>query len=238
MGVRKLVLISHSIFIFYLPGFALINYDKIVKRFDCCVTNYCLHMDVAINTPNQVQHWYESFRSHFMAMGLRSGYPREEINDLISQLFLDLLEKNIDPLTINNPQAWLSTVFRRKLIDHYRSSTKSRFVDAGKILEEYAVPSVQETLEQVQANAELVTQIKKAYKKLPNRCQKVIYLKFYKGLTTEQIADQTGLNKRTVYNNLFEGVKLLRKELNQQFPGFQFAAMLSVLPFLATDGLF
>ncbi|HKO80389.1 MAG TPA: sigma-70 family RNA polymerase sigma factor [Chitinophagaceae bacterium] len=192
-------------------------------------------MDVAINTPNQLQYWYESFRSHFMAMGLRSGYHKEEISDLISQLFLDLLEKNIDPRTINNPQAWLSTAFRRKLIDHYRSSSKNRFIDAGKILEEYAVPSVQDTLEQVQANAELVAQIRKAYKKLPNRCQKVIYFKFYKGLTTEQIADQTGLNKRTVYNNLFEGVKLLRKELNQQFPGFQFAAMLSILPLLPTD---
>jgi RNA polymerase sigma factor (sigma-70 family) len=192
-------------------------------------------MDAAINTSHHVQYWYESFRSHFMAMGLRLGYRKEEISDLISQLFLDLLEKNIDPKTIQNPQAWLSTAFRRKLIDHYRRSPKNRFVDAGQILEEYSVPSVQDILEQVQSNAELVVQIRKAYKKLPNRCQKVIYLKFYKGLTTEQIADQTGLNKRTVYNNLFEGIKLLRKELNQQFPGFQFAAMLTMLPFLPTD---
>ena len=192
-------------------------------------------MDAGVNGSHQIQCWYESFRSHLINMGLRSGYRKEEICDLISQFFLDLLEKNIDPRTINNPQAWLSTAFRRKLIDHYRSSPKNRFVDAGKILEEYSVPSVQDTFEQVQANAELVAQIRKAYKKLPNRCQKVIYLKFYKGLTTEQIADQTGLNKRTVYNNLFEGVKLLRNELNQQFPGFQFAAMLSILPFLPAN---
>jgi RNA polymerase sigma factor (sigma-70 family) len=191
-------------------------------------------MNVAVNT-NQVQYWYESFHSHFMTMGLKLDYRKEEISDLISQFFLDLLEKNIDPQTLNNPKAYLSTAFRRKLIDHYRSAKKNRFVDACKVLEEYAVPSVQDTLEQVQANAELVTQIREAYKKLPNRCQKVIYLKFYKGLTTDQIADQTGLNKRTVYNNLFEGVKILRKELNQQFPGFQFAAMLSILPFLPAD---
>lgn len=194
-------------------------------------------MDVAVNT-NQVQYWYESFRSPFMAMGLRLGYRKEEISDIISQFFLDLLEKNIDPQTLNSPKAYLSTAFRRKLVDHYRSSAKNRFVDADKILEEYSVPSVQDTLEQVQANAKLISQIRKAYQKLPDRCQKVIYLKFYKGFTTEQIADQTGLNKRTVYNNLFEGVKLLRKELNQQFPDFQFAAIISILPFLATEGLF
>lgn len=195
-------------------------------------------MDAALNTPHQIQYWYESFRSHFINMGLRLGYRQEELSDIISQFFLDLLEKNIDPRTINNPQAYLSTAFRRKLVDHYRSSIKNRFVDAGKILEEYSEPSVQDTLEQVQANAELISQIGRAYKKLPNRCQKVIYQKFYEGLTTEQIAEQTGLSKRTVYNNLFEGVKLLRTELNKQFPGVQFAALLSCLPLLGASTIF
>lgn len=195
-------------------------------------------MDVALNTSLQIQYWYESFRSHLTNIGLGLGYHQEEVSDIISQFFLDLLEKNIDPRTINNPQAYLSIAFRRKLIDHYRRTLKNRFVDAGKIVEEDTEPSVQDTLERVQANTELIDQIRRAYKKLPNRCQKVIYLKFYKGLTTEQIAEQTGLTKRTVYNNLFEGVKLLRNELSQQRPGFQFAAMLSALPCLLTETIF
>jgi RNA polymerase sigma-70 factor (ECF subfamily) len=195
-------------------------------------------MEIAANTANQVQYWYESFRSHFIIMGLKLGYKKEELSDIISQFFLDLLEKNIDPCTIDNPQAYLSTAFRRRLVDHYRSSINNRFVDTGKILEEYSEPSLQDTLEQVQANADLINQVRRAYKKLPDRCQKAIYLKFYKGLTTEQIADQTGLSKRAVYNNLFEGVKQLRKELNQQLPGFQFAAMLSVLSCLLSDTFF
>jgi RNA polymerase sigma-70 factor (ECF subfamily) len=171
-------------------------------------------------------------------MGLRLGYKKEELSDIISQFFLDLLEKNIDPHTIDNPQAYLSTAFRRKLIDHYRSSSKTSFVDITIIPEDYTEPSVQQVLEQVQTNTELISQIRKAYKKLPDRCQKVIYLKFYQGLTTEQIAEQTGLSKRTVYNNLFEGIKLLRVDLNQQFPGVQFAALLTYLPLLGTSIIF
>jgi RNA polymerase sigma-70 factor (ECF subfamily) len=195
-------------------------------------------MDAAVNIPHPVQYWYEAFRSQFMAMGLRLGYRKEEVSDIISQFFLDLLEKNIDPHTIDNPQAYLSTAFRRKLIDHYRSSSKTSFVDITIIPEDYTEPSVQQVLEQVQTNTELISQIRKAYKKLPDRCQKVIYLKFYQGLTTEQIAEQTGLSKRTVYNNLFEGIKLLRVDLNQQFPGVQFAALLTYLPLLGTSIIF
>ena len=171
-------------------------------------------------------------------MGLRLGYKKEELSDIISQFFLDLLEKNIDPHTIDNPKAYLSTAFRRKLIDHYRSSSKKSFVDVSIIPEDYTEPSVQQVLEQVQTNTELISQIRKAYKKLPDRCQKVIYLKFYQGLTTEQIAEQTGLCKRTVYNNLFEGIKLLRVDLNQQFPGVQFAALLTCLPLVGTSIIF
>ena len=181
-----------------------------------------------------VQYWYESFRPQYVGMGLKFGYSKEELSDIINQFFLDLLEKKIDPHTIDNPQAYLSTAFRRKLIDHYRAraSQKKQFVDEGEIKKEYAAPSIQDTHEQIQANAELIKQLRRAYKELPDRCQKVVYLKFYKGLTTEQIAEHTGLSKRSVYNNLFEAVKMLRLEMNQLLPGIQFAALVSILPFV------
>jgi RNA polymerase sigma factor (sigma-70 family) len=192
----------------------------------------------AVTSSQQIESWYESFRPLFINMGLKLGYKKDELSDIISQLFLDLLEKNIDTHTIDNPRAYLSTAFRRKLVDYHRSVIKNRFVDEEKILAEYSEPSVQDRLQQVQANTELIDQIRTAYRKLPNRCQKVIYLKFYKGLTTDQIAQQTGLSKRTVYNNLFEGVKMLRHELNQQLPSIQIASLLSLLPLAASLTIF
>lgn len=185
-----------------------------------------------------VQSWYESFSPHLINTGLRSGYTREELSDIISQFFLDLLEKNIDPHTIDNPQAYLSTAFRRKLIDHYRRTKKKRLVDPAIAFRDFAEPSVQERLEQVQSNTELINRVRTAYEKLPNRCRKVIDLKFYQGLSTDQISEQTGLSKRTVYNNLFEGVKLLRQEMNLQLPGVHFAALLSLLPLVVAATFF
>lgn len=192
-------------------------------------------METLESTSRLVEGWYESFRSSFIKMGLKLGYKKEELDDIVNQFFLDILEKRIDLHSIKSPQAYLSTAFRRKLIDHYRSSVKTLpVVDAESVSEKYAVPPAQDIFEKVHANTELIRQIRTAYKKLPNRCQKVIYLKFYKGLSTEQIARQSGLSKRTVYNNLFEGIKLLRKELNLMLPDFQFVTLLSVLPFLTT----
>jgi len=195
-------------------------------------------MDAALTAhiSRQFHHWYETFRYTFMNMGSRFGYQQDEIKDIIDQFFLDLLEKKIDLASIQNPQAYLSTAFRRKLIDHYRKYGKKRLVAIRPDAESYAEVSVQDAIERLEANTELINTIRKAYKKLPARCRKVIDLKYYQNLTTEEIALQTGLTRRSVYNNLFEGIKLLREELNHVSPGIHIAALLSGLAFVMLLG--
>ena len=187
-----------------------------------------------VTNSQQFHIWYESFQCSFMNMGLKFGYKQEDIQDIINQFFLDLLEKKIDPGSIHNSQAYLSTAFRRKLIDHYRKYDKSQLVVLKVDDIAYVGASIQDTIEQTETNTELINAIRKAYKKLPARCRKVIDLKYYQGLSTEQIVAQTGLTKRSVYNNLFEGIKLLREEMNQASPGIHIAAFLSCLPFVTT----
>ncbi|MGN6532511.1 MAG: RNA polymerase sigma factor [Ginsengibacter sp.] len=186
-------------------------------------------MNTCLNTTDQFQQWYETYQCSFMSIGIGLGYQRDEVKDMINQFYLDLIEKKTDPASIQNPKAYLSTAFRRKLIDHYRKSCKIPLTISVNN-EDHAEPSKQQILEQLESNTELINNLRSAYRKLPARCRKVIDLKFYQGLTTEEIVLQTGLNKRSVYNNLFEGVKLLRAELNQATPGVQIAALFSYLP--------
>ena len=186
------------------------------------------------NVSQQFDNWYETFQYIFINMGLKLGYRQDEIKDIINQFFLDLLEKKIDPLSIQNPQAYLSTAFRRKLIDHYRKYGKGRLVVLKADDQGHAGASIQDTIEQIEANTALVNAIRMAYEKLPARCRKVIDLKYYQGLTTDEIVLQTGLTKRSVYNNLFEGIKLLREEFNHAAPGIHIMALLSCLAVIIT----
>lgn len=178
-----------------------------------------------------VDNWYALFHVHLVRLAHRWGYGDEESRDLVQQFFLDLLQKNLEPDTIQNPQAYLTSAFSRRLIDHYRSARLQQ--KREELAPETAYePSVLENLVQVQANEELMATLRAAYRRLPARCQKVIQLKYYEGLTTEQIAARTGLNTRTVYNNLHEAIKALREELNRTHPRLKFAAVFSLLPLL------
>lgn len=178
-----------------------------------------------------IDNWYALFHVHLILLANRWGHGEEESRDLVQQFFLDLLQKNLEPAGILNPKAYLTSAFSRKLIDDYRSA-KLRKKRAELTPEAAYEPSVLDNLVRVQANEELMAAIRAAYKRLPARCQKVVHLKYYEGLTTEQIAERTGLHTRTVYNNLYEAIKALREELNKSHPRLKFAAVFSLLPLL------
>lgn len=156
---------------------------------------------------------YEKYFRHFITIGLKYGWAIEDLKDIISQTFLDLIEKNIQITTITNPRAFLTTVFKRKLIDNARKNARE--------LTERQRLSLQMQNEiykehRFEEDTETNQKIRNAFKKLPPRCQKVIFLKFYRGLSTKQISQQTGISVRSVYNNLFEAIKLLKTSITQK----------------------
>ncbi len=158
------------------------------------------------------------------------GYSKQESEDFVQEFFLEILQKQkLEPIV--NPKSFLALSFKRRLIDFYR---KNKRLKEGFLQMPQAIPesSIQEEMERIQEDKELLSKVATAYRKIPARCRTVIYLKYYKGLTTEEIVNQTGLSSQTVYNNLCKGVQLLRQELGAQKTGdTRLASLLSLLIF-------
>lgn len=186
---------------------------------------------MGLSLSEHVHSWYATFHLHLVQVAIRWGHGEEESRDLVQQFFLELLQKNLEPEGIQHPKAYLTRAFWRKLIDDNRHAKQQKQKAILADTPAYE-PSVLETLVHTQANEELLASIRAAYNRLPARCRKMIHLKYYEGLTTEQIAERTGLNTRTVYNNLYEGIKALREELTKTHPRTKFAAIFSLLPLI------
>ncbi|MES1214747.1 MAG: sigma-70 family RNA polymerase sigma factor [Bacteroidota bacterium] len=184
------------------------------------------------NTTPQVNDLYESCKPALHAIGVRFGYNNEELKDLVNQFFLEMLEKEIDFSAIANPEGYVATAFKRKLIDFYRNNKQKLHSSKLYVVENAYEPSVQEAIEKIQGDKELIEKIKMAYNKLPARCRKVIFLKYYNGATTDEIAEQTGCSKRTVYNNLFTGITTLRNELAALQQGSEAASLMLLMTVL------
>ncbi|WP_460761239.1 RNA polymerase sigma factor [Niabella terrae] len=159
-----------------------------------------------------IHSYYTSYRAKLIALACHFGYNKEEAEDIVQQFFLELLQKDIRS-DIQNPEAYLVTAFKRKLIDLYRAGNRN----SGYPLPEMPkILSTQEILEGLETDKALIEKLADAYKTLPARCRRVIYMKYYHGYSTPQIVKLTGLSQQNVYNNLSKGIQLLRKSLGKQ----------------------
>jgi RNA polymerase sigma-70 factor (ECF subfamily) len=178
----------------------------------------CIHF--AMIPTNERSHGffalYEKMYNFLMVFALKRGYHHEEIKDIINQTFLELAEKKVDFDKIHNPIGYALTSFKRKLIDNNRRITKLNLLKNELNQQQEKELIISDTLEFSENRAEQNQKLFLLYEELPPRCKKVIYLKYYGGLTNEQIAALTGLSVRSVYNNLHEGIKILRSECQKK----------------------
>lgn len=159
---------------------------------------------------------YQQHYNYLVFVGLKSGMDLTDVKDNINQTFLGFLEKGTDFSKITNVKAYILTSFRRKLIDTYRVEQKYKTESLDDFSDNWSEPSTEELMLNSQALDELKEKLSRIYDGLPRRCQTVIFLKYYEGLSNEEIAERTSLTIRSVYNNLFEGIKRMREEMAKE----------------------
>ncbi len=178
-----------------------------------------------------IDNWYCNHRGRLLAIACQKGYSYEEAKDIVQQFFLDMLQKELGE--IKNAEAFLLTAFKNRLIDLYRSGKSAPSFETAP-----DVPSTQEIIEDLESDAELIERISSAYKKLPARYRRVIYMKYYRGLTTEQIVEETGFTYQTVYNNLSKGIQLLRHNLQDRSGNITSLKMAALLGIILSQNFF
>lgn len=166
---------------------------------------------------------YSSEYEYLITTGFYHGLELDTVKDIINQLFLDFAEKRIDLDAVSNSRAYIITSFKRRLLDHHRAY-RLKNEKEGFIYREMSEQAVDRLIEENELSAEMIAKLREAYARLPERCKKVIFLKYYEGLSNEEISRRTGLSVRSIYNNLSEGIKMLRNGMKADAGGEKFPA--------------
>ena len=130
---------------------------------------------------------------------LLARVPRDEVEDLVQDIFLHALRKLH---TLRDAAAfgpWIAMIARNRAMDFYRGSRAT-----VEITEQMAVgrpPS--KTAKEI---LDLICSLPEAYRE-------TLVLRFVEGMTGPEIASRTGLTPASVRVNLHRGVKLLRERL-------------------------
>jgi len=162
---------------------------------------------------------YRRYYHCLLFIGLKEIKDAQLVKDAIQQLFLYLWEKRETIHEAKNVKSYLVTSFLRKLSADWKKSDK---VSALQVVHnnyaEDAPPTPEEKLIKKDEQHQLYKLLSNHINELPNRQKELIVLKFYEGLSYEEIVQQTGLSHRTVYNKIHEGLKRLKLDIaNNQY---------------------
>jgi len=157
---------------------------------------------------------YNNTYSHLLRFGLKLCGSDELVKDCITQLFLQLWNRYATLRPVTNVPAYLFTALKRQLLDQLAYQSKihaaiHRMTDQEAERE----LSYEEIIIQVQCDEELKQRLQQAMKTLTPRQIELVRLKFFEGLTYEQIAAQTSQTVKTAYNTIYDAIKALRKVL-------------------------
>jgi len=136
----------------------------------------------------------------------------ELIKDAIHQFFIYLWDKRTSLSQPQNLRNYLLVSLKRSLIAELKKN--GRLNERIFLYDEELTLSPEDGLIVAETSFALALKMKLAIDKLSARKQELVRLKYYEGLSYEEISAITALSIRTVYNKLYEAIKFLKEEFS------------------------
>ena len=139
---------------------------------------------------------------------------KEFVNNCFMELLIEFWDKRSALPEVENVRSYLMTSLSRAILHALKSDKRRQIkhIELQQISADHQW-SYEEHLVKLQSDINLKTKIAKAMGRLTARQQELIRLKFFANLSYDEIAAQCGITKRTAYNTIYDGIKVLQTEL-------------------------
>ncbi len=164
---------------------------------------------------------YRRYAPVLFAYVYQQTSSREDAEDIVLNAFLSVLQiQQFPTFAAPKQEAWLWTITRNKMVDHYRHTARRPQVS----IEWHSEPLYADegsSPEHMSLTHEEYTQLAHAVSKLPKLQQDVLRLRFNHGLNCDEIGSVLEKNGSAVRMLLSRSLRLLRKLYQDQAEGGQ-----------------
>lgn len=146
----------------------------------------------------------------------RYGASAEEIDDLVSEVFI----KTYTHLGRYRPEhafsTWLYRLAANHVLDHGRRARKER----GRVEMPDEIADTSENLERDFEKRQRIEHVRTAMAELAPHYREALFLVYVEGLKIDEAAHELGLPSGTVKTRLMRGRAALRKTIEQRHPAY------------------
>jgi RNA polymerase sigma-70 factor (ECF subfamily) len=162
---------------------------------------------------------YVIYYPKLVRFATRYVVTHHEAENIVQNIFLDLLEKKHVPCDFQNLNAYLFRAIKNRCIDHLRNNirqeNKKRSLDDARIREFTLKIAAIERFDEFDHSPEALEQrIACAVNELPEKCRKVFIMSREEGMMHTQIADLLGISTSTVNNQITKALRKFREDFS------------------------
>lgn len=155
---------------------------------------------------------YGHYHDYLAYVGLQKGASSQKVKDHINDLFLYVFENREKLTHVKHHHNYLVTSFIRSLFRKEHFSTADSLELSDEALPEIpSYPSTEALYIQQNVKEEVTTIVKDYIGKLSGSQSRMIYQKFYLGLSYPEIAVANNISVKTAYNTILQAVAKLKK---------------------------
>ena len=157
---------------------------------------------------------FDIFYDDLYRFGLVLYKNPELVKECINNLFIELWKIKHKLSEVNNIQQYVLTIFKRIL---YKTYLKYNSEMQFELLEENILEAglIQQSYESIliasQQDEHLKKRLQKALNQLSPRQKEIIRMRYFEHLSIDEIAEKTGLTERTIYNTIYNSIKVLKE---------------------------
>lgn len=157
---------------------------------------------------------YASYYNRLLRYGIIIHPNPEVVGDVIQDLFVWILQHPENLKKINNFEVYLFQSLKRNLLQHLgKQGHFRRIISQFAGSQETSDNNIEDRLIKQETNASNKEWLRQQLDTLPAKQKEVIYLRYYEGLTYEEIAEVMSKSNQVVRNYASRALTQLRKWL-------------------------
>lgn len=157
-----------------------------------------------------------AYQQRVAGIAWRYGVRRDEIEDVVSEVFIKV-HQNLHRFRPTHPfSAWLHRLAVNHVIDHGRTTRRHRETNELPARLADRAPNAGQRAE----SRERAGIVRQAIEALPDRYREAIFLVYVEGMKVDEAARVLGLPQGTIKTRLMRGRKGLRRILTRKYPEY------------------
>lgn len=169
-----------------------------------------LFIDLADGNAQSFKRLLERYQENIFGLALAYLKNFHKAQDIVQEVFMVVWERRNDFRNVENPQGFLFTIARNKIISEFRKKQPGA-LDIFEQLQVTATTSADRRLE----DAQIYQLVQSAVEKLPEQQKKVFILAKREGFSYDEIAGKLGISRETVKVHMVKALAYLRSFMRQ-----------------------